>query len=216
MTSEQKRNYIILAIILILVIGGIYYKKYKSNPSLDLPFSGEENNVPPDKGEDKGVVSEPILTYEQYLQQGINLETKGEFLKAVDSYKKASELSPTEYVPYSNAGSVYYNLKKYTEAEDHFLKALELSPSSVSVYTKLYEVYFYGMKRNKEQMTAFFQDALKNTNNDINIVRMYAIYLEEIAQYESALAIWQSLLKFEPDNASYKAKVEALQKKING
>ena len=89
-------------------------------------------------------------------------------------------MSPKEYVPYSNAGSAYYSMRKFVEAEDHFLKALELSPSSVSVYTKLYEVYFYGLKRDAEQMKTFFQDALKNTNNDINMVKLYTLYLEEI------------------------------------
>ena len=56
-------------------------------------------------------------------------------------------------------------------------------------------------------MNAFFEDAMKNTNNDINIVKLYALYLEEIKDYESALPIWESLVKLEPENAAYKAKV---------
>ena len=82
------------------------------------------------------------------------MKTDGNQNSAIGAYK-AAEISPKEYVPYSNAGSVYYGMGKYSEAEDHFLKALELSPDSVSVYTKLYEVYFYGMKRSPEQMKAF-------------------------------------------------------------
>src|SRR3989344_1370963 len=217
MTIEEKRNYIILIIVLILIIGGVYYKKNPETTPPNLPLSGEVNNVTSEEGlsasggGNEGV--QPKLTYEQYLQQGIEYETKGELDKAIDSYKKASEISPKEYVPYSNAGSAYYSLKRFIEAEDHFLKALELSPSSVSVHTKLYDLYFYGLKRDSQQMAAFFQDALNATNNDINIVKLYALYLEEIKDFKSALNIWQSLLDFEPDNVSYKAKVEALQKK---
>src|SRR3989344_4108988 len=213
MTIEEKRNYIILIIVLILIIGGVYYKKNRETTPPNLPLSGEVNNVPPEEGlsasggGNEGV--QPKLTSDQYLQQGIEYEKKGELYKAIDSYKKASEVSPKEYVPYSNAGSAYYSMQKFAEAEDHFLKALELQPNNVSVYTKLYDLYYYGLNRNKEQMNAFFKDALENTNNDINIVKLYALYLEEINDPESALPIWQSLLKFEPDNASYKAKIEA-------
>src|SRR3989344_225278 len=223
MTTEQKRNYIILIIVLILIVGGVYYRKYKSNPSLISPYQGRNEvqndvDVPLIRG-NEGVVSvnpQPKLTYEQYLQQGINFETKNDLNSAISSYKKAAELSPKEYVPYSNAGSAYYSMGKFTEAEKHFLKALELSPDSVSVHTKLYDLYFYGLKRSPEQMKAFFVDSLKDTNNDINIVKLYTIYLEKIEDFKPALSIWRSLLDFEPDNESYKTKVEALQKQING
>ena len=117
-------------------------------------------------------------------------------------------------MPYSNIGSAYVSLKQYSEAETAFLKAIELTLNNVSVYTKLYDLYYHGLRRYPHQMNAFFEDAMKNTNNDINIVKLYAFYLEEINDPESALPIWQSLLKFEPDNASYKTKIEALQKKI--
>ena len=55
---------------------------------------------------------------------------------------------------------------------------------------------------------------MKDTDNDISIVKLYASYLEEINDPQSALPIWESLLQLEPENASYKAKVEALQKKM--
>jgi tetratricopeptide (TPR) repeat protein len=222
METKQMKNLVILVVVLVLVAGGIYYYKKSREKIPNSPFEeypqGEVDNsstptselVTPQEG------NQEKLTYDQYLQQGINYETKGELLKAISSYRKASELAPKEYVPYSNAGSAYYSMQKYTEAEDHFLQALELVPNNVSVYTKLYEVYFYGLKRNPEQMTTFFQDAMKNTNNSVNIVTLYASYLEQINDPESALPIWQSLLQVEPDNAAYKAKVEALQKKING
>lgn len=190
MTQEQTKKNLIIIIVLILVVFGIFYSK-------------------------KNKTIEPIISYDEYLQQGINYETKGELTNAIDSYKKAAEISPQNYVPYSNIGSAYYTLKQFPEAENAFLKAIELQPNNVNVYTKLYDLYFHGLKRYPHQMNAFFTDAMKNTNNDINIVKLYASYLEEINDPESALPIWQSLLQVEPDNSLYKAKIEALQKKIN-
>jgi len=163
----------------------------------------------------KSKATSPALTYDEYLQEGINFETKGDLKSAIASYEKASEVAPTDYVPYSNIGSAYYAEGEYGKAETAFLKALELGKNNVSVYTKLYEVYFKGLKRNLGEMNAFFIDAMTNTNNDINIVRLYASYLEEINELKLALPIWEGLLKVEPDNAAYKAKIEALKKKIN-
>lgn len=189
MENLTKKNIILLIVLALFIFGAIYSNKYSKN-------------------------SEPAISYDEYLQLGINYETKGELSNAIDSYKKAAELSPKDYVPYSNIGSAYYSLKKFPEAETAFLKAIELTPNNVSVYTKLYDLYYHGLRRYPHQMNAFFEDAMKDTNNNINIVKLYALYLEEINDPESALPIWQSLLQVEPDNASYKAKIEALQKKI--
>ena len=192
MNTEQKKNIIILIIFALVVLGVIfiYSDKYSKN-------------------------REPIVSYDEYLQMGINFETKGELNNAIEAYKKAAKLSPKEYVPYSNIGSAYFSLKQFPEAETAFLKAIELTPNNVSVYTKLYDLYYHGLKRYPHEMEAFFRDAMKDTDNDINIVKLYASYLEEINDPESALPIWQSLLQVEPDNTAYKVKVEALQKKIS-
>mgnify|MGYP001567434996 CR=1 FL=1 len=182
-----RKNLIIIIVLALLVFGAILYNKNKK----------------------------PAISYDEYLQMGINYETKGELNNAIEAYKKAAKLSPKEYVPYSNIGSAYFSLKQFPEAETAFLKAIELTPNNVSVYTKLYDLYYHGLRRYPHQMNAFFEDAMRDTNNDINIVKLYASYLEEINDPESALPIWQSLLQVEPDNASYKAKIKALQKKIN-
>jgi len=155
-----------------------------------------------------------VACYEEYLQRGIKYESLGELSNAINSYQKAAEISPKDYVPYSNIGSAYYGLQKFPEAETAFLKALTLTPNNVSVYTKLYDLYFLGMRRSTEQMTGFFKDAMKNTNNSIDIVKLYASYLENISNFESALSVWQSLLEFEPDNLLYKTKIEALREKV--
>ena len=185
MTNQKYISFVV--VILLIILGGFFY--FKSN-------------------------TKPALTYDEYLQEGINFETKGDLKSAIASYEKASEVSPTDYVPYSNIGSAYYAEGDYVKAETAFLKALELSPNNVSVYTKLYEVYFKGLKRNLDEMNAFFTDAMKNTNNDINIVRLYASYLEEIGQFKLALPIWEGLLKVEPGNTAYKVKIDALKKRI--
>ena len=59
-----------------------------------------------------------------------------------------------------------------------------------------------------------FKDAMDKTKSDLNVVIMYASYLEEVKDFRAALSIWQSLLKFDPTNQAYKNKVVALQAKL--
>ena len=185
--NSTKKNFLIIIIVIALAVFAFIYS--------------QKNKI-------------PMLSYEEYLQQGIGLETRGELENAILSYQNASKVSPKSYVPHSNIGSAYFSMKKYPEAETALLKALELDPASVSVYTKLYDVYFIGMRR--VTLMGFFKDAIEKTGGNVSIIRLYASYLENIADLESALKIWESLLQVEPDNVLYKAKIEALQKKIEG
>lgn len=215
-----QKNLIISSIIIVLLVVGVAFKKRQALAPVitdDVNNSVSDVVIPKDSVDSTTITpkGEPkILTYDQYLQEGIDFEKKGKLNDALISYKNASNLAPTEYVPFSNAGSAYYAMKKYTEAEDHFLEAIRLSPNNVSVYTKLYDVYFYGLKRDRSQMNTFFTDAMLDTKNDISIVKLYAFYLENVEDFKASLSIWESLLKFEPENATYKAKVYTLQKKV--
>jgi tetratricopeptide (TPR) repeat protein len=223
-----QKNIIILVCVLVIILVAFYVKK--SNPVVDdvpsiivpshLSISDQDKANQEIKEINEKINSNKCIEtgakacYDEYLQRGIKYESLGEISNAINSYQKARDISPKDYVPYSNIGSAYYGIQKFPEAETALLKALTFSPDNVSIYTKLYEVYFHGMKRNPEQMAGFFKDAIEKTHGNINIVKLYALYLEDIKDPESALPIWQGLLKVEPDNASYKTKVEALQKQI--
>ncbi|MEK7113440.1 MAG: tetratricopeptide repeat protein, partial [Patescibacteria group bacterium] len=188
MSEKQKKNLIIIGVILvILLFAGFYYKKSRiSNDENNTNDEIDEINQSPDAltpaDSDSTEKSQIKLAYDEYLQQGIGYETKGDLINAIDSYKKASELSPENYVPYSNIGSAYLSMKKYADAETALLKALELDPTSVSVYVKLYDVYFIGMRR--VTLVGFFKNAIEKTNGNISLIKLYASYLEDVADFE--------------------------------
>ena len=161
------------------------------------------------------IVSKPEETsYEEYLQQGIQYESAGELDKAIDVYQKAAQENPESYVPYSNIGSIYERNKDFVKAEEAFKQALSIDPQSISVYRKLYELYRYDLKKHTDKMTLFFSDALEKTNNDINLMKLYAFYLEDVNDFESAVSIWKAFLQTEPGNEVYATKVKSLEEKI--
>lgn len=156
----------------------------------------------------------PNLTYAEYLQQGIGYESAGELDRAVESYQKAAKIAPKEYVPYSNIGSIYEVKKDFARAEEFFKKALSIDPQALSVYRKLYDLYRYDFRKHPDFMMPFFADIIKTTNNNSDIIKLYAFYLEDINDPEPALTIWKAFLESEPNNQVYIDKIRSLEAKI--
>ncbi|MBM4401073.1 MAG: tetratricopeptide repeat protein, partial [Crenarchaeota archaeon] len=200
MKLNLRAKIIALLLILVFLAALIFFKKEKrlfwpEQPNSSLP--SEESPLP------IGV------SYETYLQQGIDYESIGQTEKAIDSYQKAAQAKPESYVPYSNIGSIYERNKEFAKAEESFKQALSIDPRSVSVYKKLYGLFRHGFGKNHEEMTLFFKDALEKTNNDVNLMKLYAFYLEDVNDYQSALILWKAFLQVEPDNELYLQKVRS-------
>jgi len=195
----MKTKIIILSTVLIALIAlfGVFYLKKGGNV-----IQPEESPSPAG------------TSYEEYLQQGIQYESTNELDKAIAAYQKAAQANPESYVPYSNIGSIYERNKEFIKAEEAFKTALSIDPQSISVYRKLYDLYRYDFKKLPPEMMLFFSDALEKTNNDIDLTKLYAFYLENINDWESALIIWKAFLQTEPGNEIYAAKVKSLEARI--
>ena len=196
--AAEKYSLILLFMALIALFGVFYFKGGENVPQPNVLQPEESDNI----------------SYEEYLQQGIQYESAGELDKAIDVYQKATKANPDSYVPYSNIGSIYRQNKEFYKAEGAFKTALSIAPQSVSVYRKLYELYRYDFKKYPDQMALFFSDALKQTNNDVDLMKLYAFYLEDINDLEPALAIWKAFLQAEPGNELYTAKIKSLETRI--
>jgi len=159
-------------------------------------------------------LNQPKLTYDEYLQQGIDYEVAGDPAMAIDSYELASKVDKKVYVPYSNIGSIYITMEEFDMAEVAFKKALSIDPQAVNVWHKLYELYRYNFKKPPHEMDPFFADALEKTNNNIDIIKLRAFYLEDINDPVPALAIWKAFLEAEPGNKVYMDKIEKLETSI--
>lgn len=53
---------------------------------------------------------------------------KGEYEKAIKSYKKSIEINPKHDNAYYNIGSCYEDLEEYEKAIESYQKAIELNP----------------------------------------------------------------------------------------
>ena len=63
---------------------------------------------------------------EDVRKRGNELYKGGKLLEAVDCYKRAAELAPSDAVPLSNLSAAYFELGKYTACRETCQTALEL------------------------------------------------------------------------------------------
>ncbi|MBD3425716.1 MAG: tetratricopeptide repeat protein [Candidatus Omnitrophica bacterium] len=68
---------------------------------------------------------------------GVEQGKRGEFDKAISSFKKAIELDPNYPETYNNLGFAYYKKGEYYLAEEYFKKALEVDPSHERAWKNL-------------------------------------------------------------------------------
>jgi len=222
--DTKQRNSILLVVLVLIVIGVFYFLSSKGivnfgpKPNIDInDTTNDTDDITSIKDKIKNNVCEDkeiSKCYVEYLQLGIEYESLGKMDLAIKSYESASLADKTQYVPYSNIGSVYKTQKDFTKAEESFKKALSLDPTAISVYQKLYELYRYDMKKYPHEIMPFFADAIQKTGNNFEVVKMYAVYLYDVKDYESALPMWEAIAKEFPDNVSYQQRVAEIKGKM--
>jgi tetratricopeptide (TPR) repeat protein len=61
--------------------------------------------------------------------------------KAVEAYKEAIRVNPSNSLPWFDLGTIYYNKADYNNAEKAYLEALKIDPSSAQAHANLASVY---------------------------------------------------------------------------
>ncbi len=145
----------------------------------------------------------------QYLRLGINFETIGRLDLAIDAYQKAAIVDPTSFVPYANMGTTHEAAKEYEAAKDAFQKAIGIVPQEPSNYQKLAELYSYKLNEIAVARGVFLQ-GLMGTNQEPNLVRSYASFLDRTGYTSESLLYWQVVLKNSPNDESVKTRIKEL------
>lgn len=76
-----------------------------------------------------------------YRSEGLELQKRGDFDRAMGLYQKAIELDPAYAIAYNDLG-ITYEARGFTErAQESYLKAIEIDPVYLSAYTNLALLY---------------------------------------------------------------------------
>ncbi len=97
-----------------------------------------------------------------YYNEGLDLYAKGEYSKAIQSFKIAIEKDPDFIDAYYNLGALFEYLKSYNSAIAAFSKINQLDPKDTETVLKLAELYF---KVGNYERALFYVTKVKETDD---------------------------------------------------
>jgi len=136
---------------------------------------------------------------EFYLKKGQELFTKGDYLEAIQCYKRAISMKPDCYRSYLALGDVFLKTSRFDVALKSYEIANQLNPRSAEIYYKMALANFYlGRYRDAEELF------LASLRLDARIVDSYnGLYLvyKELGLYDKAEKILKMGIELAPECA---------------
>lgn len=96
-----------------------------------------------------------------YYNEGLDFYSRGEYSKAIQSFKSAIEKDPDFTDAYYNLGSLFEYLKSYQSAISCFSKINQLDPNDSETVIKLAELYY---KVGNYERALFYITKIKDTD----------------------------------------------------
>lgn len=122
---------------------------------------------------------------------------KDESEKAIENYKKATEINPNLADAYVGLGTIYLDDEQVDEAIKYFKKAIEINPSYIAAYLNLGATYEYN-----DQIDEAIASYEKITGINPRITRAYVslgdLYLAK-GDREKAIKTYEKVIELNPD-----------------
>jgi len=153
----------------------------------------------------------------RYSSRGMVYKFDKDYDKAIADYTQAIKLEPNNAERYSDRGDVYYDMKDYNKAIADFTQAIKLDPNDSKVYNKRGNAYY-----DKKDYNKAIADYTQVIKLDPNLTEFYwgnnAYYRRGIAyydkgDYDKAITDYETALRFLPDNANVKKRLEEARQK---
>jgi tetratricopeptide (TPR) repeat protein len=217
--QEKRPDYlkkIILAVVAIIILGAVYVGATQWNknnrPSSDYKLN-EIDRL--EAEEQKRILEDQLADYEKraadlktdatasdkytvYIKLAELQNRLGKFQDAINSVDKIAgdnQGNSRIWVTYANS---YKGLGNNGQAIDRAGKALSIDDENVDAWRIMIE-----LSQNTDQaaLNDLYMKALPKTNNDIEIVKSYARFLEKTGDIAKAVAYWETARNVDPANA---------------
>jgi tetratricopeptide (TPR) repeat protein len=213
--TEKIKKIIPAAVIISLALAGIStYSKIKSTKKISAPQFITEikpnlNNETIKKIEDllaeaeNGLNNPPegLSDEEKYtlnMQAGTQKYNLGKLAEAKDYFLAASALKPDDFRPYFSLYQVYMQMTDYSSARDSIKKVIALGKADIEIWKLYIQLEKEKFNLPADEMKQIYAQALKGTENNINLVAAYAQYLEEQGDLKGAIEQWKDAIKINP------------------
>lgn len=216
--EKQTRYIIISLIVLVLIVGGVFYfqKKYKSaileKSNTEIP-TNNDNLDAQTQGSTQGMTaSDPNGDFNKAMKNAQIAFGKGEYDKSITYYNEALSYIKTDKV-YSGLFLVYSAQNNIDKARIVIDSAIKLNPSYVdywkwklSLLDEKTEVSFLDLK-------GIYEEGLLKVDakTKINLITHFAGIAERNSQKTEAVAIWEYAKQVNPTKkAVYQTEIDRL------
>jgi len=129
--------------------------------------------------------------------------------EALVQYKKALELDPSNADYHYAMAECYEDLQSIYEQKKSLLECLKYDPTNAKAHYKL-GIYYASQNDNPSAM-ASLRCALEYDRNFVEAKRKLALMLEHIGNKEEAIALYEEILKLNPENEEILNNLKMLQ-----
>ena len=226
--KKMNKKWIVSCLVILLIGIGIIFN-FTSDNSVEKELYenlSQINAVYVDSGlveqtkekikEKEDQIGDPEI--DQYLLQiGIAqmYELLGDGVNAYEHLLDATETLPQKSLAYRNLGILLVNAEVYEDGESYLRRAIEAETTIAQNHTALIDYYTRFKSGDEREIEQIFKNARESTNDNTNVLRLYAIWLEEKGDYIYALDIWKLILRNGGANTSVERRIESLTEKIN-
>ncbi len=152
--------------------------------------------------------------YSGYLGVANTYRTMGDYAQAEIEYKKVAEKYPDDFLIWHNLGVMHEDMHQYLDAAHDYTKSIAIKPVETIAYLKLADLYVK-FSEHPEKAKEVYLKALTGTNNNINVLKFFAVYLEDILHNNNeAILYWEEVLKQDPDNEAVEDRIAELKNEL--
>ncbi len=145
-----------------------------------------------------------------YLTIGVAYKKTGQTQKALESYRRAVQLNPSDPDGYYDIGNIYAESDNYTLAKQYYLRAIEVDPYSARAYNNLGNIYFE--TGDYERALAYYDYAIA-IEPDYQTPYYHAGLIHKIlGDFAKAESLWLQGLAINPDNALIRRSLQNLRR----
>ncbi len=127
---------------------------------------------------------------------GLVEEGRGDYERAIESYRRAIDYSATNEEAHRALGSVLDKLERVDEAEAAYLRAIELRPGYWAGYARLGQ--FYNLRNDYQKASDYYGRALTLSPDNARVLFSLGLVFTNEGQYDRAVEVLERAIQLRP------------------
>jgi len=153
------------------------------------------------------------MSFEIYINKGVEFARKADYDNALSNLNKAIELNPRSPEAFYNRSRVYLKLEKLKESMRDISSAIEINPSLADLYGHRGTLFCHTSEFDKALADMELALKLENTNDFRWACRAWV--KDKMGDLKGALADYEKALELDPDNPVTLNNIGLVEQKLN-